>query len=57
MKKHEILSTLKKLAKSQGMYGRLLNDLIENCVLMDVLEELEEMNFKDEIDLILFLES
>ena len=53
MNKEEILNTIKSLASSQGFYSRLYNELEsnENC-----LNFLEEQNFKDPIDLILFLE-
>lgn len=52
MNKEEILKLLKKLALSQGFYQRLLDNISE-----EDLENLESRNFKDDIDLILFLES
>ena len=51
MNKDEILNTIKSLAKSQGFYGRLLEQLNN-----ETLEYLEEQGFKDPVDLILFLE-
>ena len=53
MNKKEILGTVRGLAQSQGMYGRLLEILEQN---EEALEYLEGKNFKDEIELILFLE-
>lgn len=53
MNKEEILKTVKSLAQSQGSYGRLLQQLESN---EKALEYLEQQNFKDEIDLILFIE-
>ena len=53
MSKKEILGTVRGLAKSQGMYGRLLEILEQN---EEALEYLEGKNFKDQVDLILFLE-
>lgn len=51
MKRDEILEVLRSLAMGQGFYGRLLNSLDENS-----LAYLEAQNFKDEVDLVLFLE-
>lgn len=53
MNKEEILKAVKSLAQSQGFYGRLLQQLESN---EKALEYLEQQNFKDEIDLILFIE-
>ena len=54
MNSEEILNTIKDLAKSQGFYGRLLEQIQDN---EEALEYLEQQNFKDAVDLILFLES
>ena len=51
MNKDQILKTIKDLAKSQGLYGRILRDMND-----EVLEYLEEQNFKDPLDLVLFIE-
>lgn len=58
MNREEILETIRSLAKSQGFYGRLLK-ILESDELdaLAYLELLEEQNFKDPIDLILFIES
>lgn len=52
MKKQEILSAIESLAQSQGFYGRVLENLNE-----EHLNYLEKQNFKDVIDLVLFLET
>lgn len=58
MNREEILETIRSLAKSQGFYGRLVK-ILESDELdtLAYLELLEEQNFKDPIDLILFIES
>lgn len=57
MKKEEILSAIRSLAASQGFYGRLLSVLTsDEPDAIAYLEYLEEQNFKDIIDLVMFLE-
>ena len=57
MKKEEILSAIRSLAASQGFYGRLLIALSsDEPDAIAYLEYLEEQNFKDTVDLIMFLE-
>lgn len=53
MNKKEIMEAIKSLAKSQGFYGRLYEDLKENT---EALEFLEKQNFKDSLDMVMFLE-
>lgn len=53
MTKEQILDAIKSLAMSQGFYGRLLRDINENPALLD---ELEKQNFKDSLDMVLFIE-
>ena len=58
MKRDEILATIKDLAQSQGMYGRLLSDL-ENMpqeMYNTIMADLEAQNFKDSVDLVLYIE-
>lgn len=58
MKKPEILQAIRSLAASQGFYGRLLMALTSDepdCVAY--LDYLEQQNFKDTVDLVMFLES
>lgn len=58
MKKEEILSAIRSLAASQGFYGRLLIVLTsDEPDAVAYLEYLEEQNFKDTVDLVMFLES
>lgn len=53
MNKEQILQTIKFLSSSQGYYGRLYEELVDN---EEVLNYLEQQNFKDAVDMILFLE-
>lgn len=59
MKREAILSLIESLSQSQGLYGRLLNNLMEltDSERDDVLTYWESMNFKDGLDFILFMES
>ncbi len=54
MKREEILAAIKNLALSQGFYGRLL-ERIENDE--TILDTLEEQNFGDVVDMVMWLES
>lgn len=56
MKKEEIYKTIRSLARSQGCWGRLLNEWEEAWITNEALEELEAMNFKDMLDVVMFLE-
>ena len=57
MSKQEILSTISNLSMSQGFYGRLYrfltdgSDEAEKCLV-----ELEKQNFKDSVDLVMYIE-
>lgn len=51
MSKEQILKTIRDLAKSQGLYGRILRDLTD-----EALEYLEKQNFESPLDLVLFIE-
>lgn len=51
MNKEQILKTIKDLAKSQGLYGRILHNMND-----EILEYLEEQNFENPVDLVLFIE-
>ena len=53
MNREQILSTIKSLAMSQGFYGRLLCAINEDENIMD---QLVAQNFKDSLDMILYLE-
>ena len=58
MKREEIMETIKSLASSQGFYGRLYRSLMEldEEKYNEVMTELESQNFKDGIDLIMYIE-
>lgn len=58
MKKEEIIATIKLLASSQGFYGRLYENICNNPIESDEwLTYLEEQNFRDMVDLVIFIES
>lgn len=54
MNKKEIMKTIKSLASSQGFYGRLYETLKSNP---EALEFLEKQNFKDSLEMVMFLEA
>ena len=54
MTKEEIMEALKSLAKSQGFYGRLYEFFNENP---EALEEFAKQNFKNSLDMVMFLEA
>ena len=58
MKREEIMETIKTLASSQGLYSRLYRDLMEldEEKYNEVMTELESQNFKDVVDLIMYIE-
>ena len=59
MKREEIMETIKSLASSQGLYSRLYRDLmkLDEDEYDEVMTELESQNFKDGVDLVMFIES
>lgn len=62
MKREEILKVIEELSHSQGFYSRLYRELIdlkENNIedYNNVMNALELENFKDSVDLILYLET
>ena len=56
MKKEEIYKTIRSLACSQGCWGRLLYEWEEAWITEEALQELENMNFKSMLDVVMFLE-
>lgn len=54
MNKEQILNEIKTLSKSQGRYGRLLYAIEEDESILDMLEQ---QNFNDVVDMILFFEA
>lgn len=59
MKRGEIKDLLRSLARSQGMYGRLLRDIesMDKVDQEDFWSELEAQNFKDDLDVIMYFEA
>ena len=59
MKMEEIMKLIEMLAKSNGFYSRLLNEIAElpEHVYNELKEDWEEQNFTDDIEFILWLES
>jgi hypothetical protein len=57
MNREQILEAIRDLAKSQGFYGRFLYNIENDPEGAErVLDNLEAQNFKDVIDLVLYLE-
>lgn len=52
--KEKYLGWIRELSYSQGMYGRLLRDLQEN---EEALDYLAQQDFKEPLDMVLWLES
>ena len=52
MNREQIISCIQELAKHNGFYGRLLEEMNARILTM-----LEKQCFKDEIDLVLYLEN
>lgn len=58
MNKEQILDAIRSLAASQGCYGRLYNALTNGTEQADVfLATMEEQNFNDVVDMVMWLES
>lgn len=57
MDRTEILKAIKKLSSTQGFYGRIYEKLTDESEESEaVLNELEAQDFKDIVDLIMYLE-
>lgn len=58
MNREEIREVFKQLAMSQGFYGRLLRQIDEadEEARENFWKDLEDQNFKDSVDLILYIE-
>lgn len=58
MKRTEIEKIMRSLAMSQGFYGRLLRDIysLSEDEQENVWSELESQNFKDAVDLVMYIE-
>jgi hypothetical protein len=56
--KEQILEWCKTLAKSQGFYGRILEELENNVgSLNNLVEECEKHSIKDIVDFVMFIEN
>ena len=57
MNKEEILKAIRGLAMSQGFYGRLYEKLIDgSSESNELIEKMVEENFKDVVDMVMWLE-
>lgn len=56
MSRYQIKSTLESLATSQGFYGRLLDRIESSPYSDEIWTQLENANFQDVVDIILFFE-
>lgn len=58
MNKEQILDAIRSLAASQGFYGRLYDVLTDGSEQADeFLATMEEQNFNDVVDMVMWLES
>ena len=58
MNKEQILDAIRSLAASQGFYGRLYDTLTDGSEQSDeFLATMEEQNFNDVFDMVMWLES
>lgn len=58
MTKQDIKENITSLAKSQGFYGRLLNQIEEDEAVLDYLyEQSVQEGWKDAVDMVLSIES
>lgn len=58
MNKEQILNAIRSLAASQGFYGRLYDTLTDGSEQSDeFLATMEEQNFNDVVDMVMWLES
>lgn len=57
MNKEQILDAIRSLAASQGFYGRLYNALTDGSdSAEEALDLMEEQNFGDVVDMVMWLE-
>lgn len=58
MKRNEIMDAIRVLANSQGFYARLLESIeaLDEVKKEMFFEMMEAQNFKDTVDLVMFLE-
>lgn len=58
MNREQILATFRSLAMSQGFYGRLLEQIysVDEETREAFLSDLESRNFRDDVDLVMWIE-
>ena len=58
MNRDEMMGIFRDLARSQGFYGRLIEAIeeVDSCDREDFWDELEAQNFRDAVDLVIYLE-
>lgn len=58
MKREQIMSLIKALAGSQGIYSRLYRSILglDEAAREELFEHLESLNFGDDLDFILYFE-
>lgn len=58
MKRDEILNVIKSLARSQGFYGRLLQEIneMDEEQYDEFMGRLEAQNFSDAVELVIYIE-
>lgn len=57
MDRTQILDAIKSLSRSQGMYGRIYEALTDGSdAAENALNQLESQNFKDVVDMVLYIE-
>jgi hypothetical protein len=56
MDRQEIRQTLFWLAQSQGFYGRVLRNIEEAPNQDEIWEKLEQLDFKDPLDIVMYFE-
>ena len=53
----QVIDLIRSLSRSQGLYGRLLNNIMENEEVQEELKKVvEEQKFETELDFILWYE-
>ena len=64
MTREQILRTMRMLSQSQGLYGRILQPIVEECKEQGITNvadhpyfgELEEQGFADAVELVMYIE-
>lgn len=56
MNAQQIWDAICSLARSQGLYGRIKEAILESGRQDEILHELEQKNFADVVDMVMFFE-